>query len=1041
MKGTGRSNLIGLFSNHPVAANLLMAMMIMAGLWGLKQLNTQFFPTFNIDYASVQVVWSGASAGDVEELITTSLEQELRDVDFVKQMTSTSAEGISVITLEFEEGTDMGLAVDQVKERVDLARNLPEGSEKPEVSKITRYEGVTRLLVTGPEDINELRALVNRFETELLERGIAKIFISGLPDEQIAIEIPSSKLRQLELSLDDIGRRVAAWSKDVPVGIIGRSETSRQLRFRERRETELAFESIPIVAEQQGRLLSLGSIANIERKPREGQVSISYRNKPAVELSLNRTENSDSLKAATIFRKWLEDVRPTLPAGIVLVPFSERWELLQDRINLLLKNGLGGLFLVVVILFLFMSGRVAWWTAVGIPVSFMAAMAVLYLVGGSINMISLFGLIMALGIIVDDAIVVGEEAMTRYEQGTRPRLASEMAARQMLGPVFSSSLTTISAFMPLLLVGGIIGSILKAIPVVIICVIVASLVECFLILPGHLTHSFRRMGSYNPGRGRRFLDRSFDRFRDRWFQPMVTLAVLNRWITLAVAVSLLIATVGWIQSGRMSFHFFPTAEADRIYANVGFVSGTPAHKVKSYLSTVEQALYEVEQEFDETLINLIISRHGAVEGEGGVGRSGDHFGGVRVELVDPDKRRTRNRDIIKSWREKLPPLPGIESLAIVEPRGGPPGRDIDLRISGKNIAQVKLAAQKLQDVLKDIPGVSGIGDDTPYGREQMVLQLTPTAEVLGLSVDSVSRQLRAAYDGYQVQEISDGYDDIDVRLMLPDEERNSVAGLSALDIALPNGRTVPIGNLATVSSERGFEAIRHSNGKLAVTVTASIDPAVNNTNQVRADLEVGVLPQLASEYGVTFSFEGRQADQAETLGDMKLGMVLALTLIYLVLSWVFGSYGLPLLVMSIIPFGIVGAIWGHVVMAQDITILSLFGFFGLSGIVVNDSIILVVIYKQLRQGGMAVKTAAIEAACRRLRAVLLTSLTTIAGLSPLLFETSLQAQFLIPMATTLAFGLAFTTLLVLVVIPSLLLIYENTLVAFHRDRRPNESMA
>lgn len=1034
---TGRTSIIGLFSHHPVAANLLMAMMLMAGFWGVKQLNTQFFPSFNIDYATVRTVWSGASTADIEELITTPLEQELRDMDFVKQMTSTSAEGVSAIYLEFQEGTDMGLAVAQAKERVDLVRNLPDGAEQPEVSKVVRYEGVTSVLVAGADDIDELRALVNGFETDLLERGIAKIRVNGLPQEQIAIEVSPRELRRLGLSLDDIGRRVAAWSQDVPVGIVGRAETSRQLRFRERRTTELAFESVPIVAEGSGRLLSLGDIANIQRKPSDEQVSIRYRGKPAVEMALQRTENSDSLEAANIFSTWLAETRPTLPAGIELVPFDASWELLWDRISLLVKNGLGGLVLVIVILFLFMSSRIAWWTAVGIPVSFMAALAVLYLIGGSINMISLFGLIMALGIIVDDAIVVGEEAMSQYERGTHPQLAAEKAALQMVGPVFSSSLTTIAAFMPLLLVGGIIGSIMQAIPTVVICVIVASLIECFLILPGHLSHSFRNMGAYNPGKTRQFLDHAFETFRDKWFRPLVMRAVAMPWATVATSLALLIVTIGWMQSGRMSFNFFPVAEADRIYANVRFVSGAPAEQVKSYLEEVEQAFYRAEQQLDEKVAKQIVIRHGAAEGEGG-GR-GDHIGGVRVELVDPDSRSVRNRDILAAWQAQLPTRPGIENLALVEPRGGPPGSDIDLRLSGKNIAQVKLAAQKLQGILQDIPGVSGIGDDAPYGREQIVLQLTPTAEALGLRVDNVSRQLRAAYDGYRVQELSDGYDDIEVRVMLPAAERDSIAGLSTLSIVLPNGRTEPLGNLATITSERGFDSIRHSNGKLAITITGSVDPGVNNTNRIRADLEAEILPQLAAEYGVQFSFEGRQADQAETLGDMKLGMVLALTLIYLVLAWVFGSYGWPLIVMFIIPFGIVGAIWGHVVMGQGITILSLFGFFALSGIVVNDSIILVVFFKQYRARGMSVWDAVIEAACARLRAVLLTSLTTIAGLSPLLFETSLQAQFLIPMATTLAFGLAFSTLLVLILIPSLLLIYENALVAF-RGSKEGESL-
>lgn len=1026
---TPRPSILGIFCNHPVAANLLMVMMTLAGIWGLNQLNTQFFPSFNIDYATVRTTWSGASAGDVEELITIPLEQELREVDFVKQITSVSKEGAATVSLEFTEGTDMGLAVAQVKERVDALRDLPQDADAPEVSQVTPYEGIASFLVTGGA-ISELRVLVKRFEADLLARGIAKVNIRGLPQQQIAIEIPTRELRRLNLSLDDIGRRVAAWSQDAPVGIVGRGETSRQLRFRERRKDELAFESIALVSDANGRRISLGDIATIERKPKAEQVSIQHQGKPAVEVALLRTENSDSLQAAQIFREWLDDTRPTLPAGVSVIPFNQSWELIQDRINLLVKNGLGGLVLVVLILFLFLSVRVAWWTAVGIPVSFMATLAVFYLIGGSLNMISLFGMIMALGIIVDDAIVVGEQAMTEHQEGTRPRLASEYAARQMLGPVFSSSLTTIAAFMPLLLVGGIIGTIMQAIPVVVMCVIVASLIECFLILPGHLTHSFRKMGNYQPGAIRRRLDIAFETFRDNWFRPFARGAIENRWSTLAATFALLIITIGWVAGGRISFQFFPSAEADRVFANVGFVAGTPKETVQEYLSEMEQALYRAEHDIGEKIIKLVVIQHGATAGDDDIdgdsgGRGGDQFGGIRAELLDPDQRRTRNRELIRAWQKQVPRRAGIERFTITEPRAGPPGKDLDIRVTGANIAQVKLAAQNLQNALRAIDGIGGIGDNTPYGREQMILQLTPTATALGLQVENVARQLRAAFDGYKVHELSDGYDDIEVRVLLPRTERDAIADLAALPIVLPSGGLAPISNLATIRRERGFETLRHTDGQLAVTVTADVDPAVANANRIRANLETNVLPQLANENGVDFSFEGRQADQAETLGDMQLGMMLALLLIYLVLAWVFASYGWPLLVMLVIPFGIVGAIWGHVAMGQDVTLLSLFGFFALSGIVVNDSIILVVRYRKLREEGMPPTKAVVEASCQRLRAVLLTSLTTVGGLTPLLFETSLQAQFLIPMATTLAFGLAFATFLVLIVIPSMLLIYEN----------------
>ncbi len=1029
--GTG---FITVFANHPVAANLLMVMMLLAGIWAIRELNTQFFPSFNIDYATVRVNWSGASAEDVEELITTPLEQELRDVDFVRQMTSTSTEGMSVITLEFEEATDMGLSVDQVKQRVDQVQNLPQEAQEPVIQKVVRYEDVGKVLVTGDLDLEQLRPLVNSMEQELLDRGIAKIFVRGLPKEQIAIEIPSRRLRELGLSLDDVARRITSWSRDVPVGIIGRAETSRQLRFRERRESGLEFEAIPVVASNEGRLVLLGDIAEIHRKPLDSQETLSFRGRPAVELSLNRNENSDSLEAARILGSWVEDTRPLLPPGVELVPFNQQWELLQERINLLVKNGIGGLALVLMILFLFLHGRVAFWIAVGIPVSFMAALGVLYAIGGSINMVSLFGMIMALGIIVDDAIVVGEEAMSQYHGDGGHTNASERAARRMLGPVFASSLTTIASFLPLILIGGVMGAILSAIPIVVICIIIASLVECFLILPGHLTHSFRRADPTRTGRVRRGLDNGFRFFRERLFRPVAKLSVHHPWTTLATAICTLVITVGWLSSGRIGFQFFPAAEADRLYANVNFVSGTPAHVVEDYLHEVERALYAVEEDLGQPFIKLVLLRRGALEGDapsrGRPRDQADHLGSLGVELTDPDRRAVRNRDIVRAWRAQLPPVPGLESLSIMEPRAGPPGSDLDIRIVGSDIHQVKAVAVRLAGTIRQIPGVFGVTDDAPYGREQMVLELTPTAQALGLSVESISAQLRTAYDGITVQELSDGFDEMEVRISLPETERYSLASLEELDIVLPGGGTEPIGNLVTIRLERGYETIRHSGGQLSVTVRGSVDPVVANTNEIRAELEQSVLPALASESGVRFSFEGRQADQRETLGDMRFSLIPALGLIYLVLSWVFSSYAWPLIVMFIIPFALVGAVWGHVLMGLDLTVLSLFGLFGLAGIVVNDSIILVVFYRALKSRGVAPAEAVVEAACQRLRAVILTSLTTIGGLTPLLFETSLQARFLIPMATSIAFGLAFATLLVLFLVPALLVIYETAASRF-----------
>jgi len=648
-------------------------------------------------------------------------------------------------------------------------------------------------------------------------------------------------------------------------------------------------------------------------------------------------------------------------------------------------------------------------------------------------MISLFGLIMTLGIIVDDAIVVGEDAVTHFERGEDALSSAEGGARRMLAPVVSSSLTTIAAFMPLLLIGGIIGSILRTIPIVVICVILASLVESFLVLPGHLRGTFARMGRYRPKGLRKKLDVGFERFRERVFRPMVKAGVRARWVTVALAIAILTSTFGWVAGGRIAFNFFPVAEGPILFANVDFVSGTPESRVTQYLEEIQQAAWDTDAQFGGGLVRTAIARKGLGESGDWERRRSDNIGSVLVELVKPDERSVRNRQFISEWHARIPKAAGLENLSIKEPTAGPPGQDLEVRIIGANLERVKSAAIDLKNILNEIPGVSGVEDNMPYGREQRILRLTPTGESLGLSVESLGQQLRAGYEGRLVQVMADNGDEVEVRVMLPDSERNRINSLEEFEVMLPGGGAVPFDNVVNMTPRRGFDSIRHVEGKLAVTVTGDVDDTVNNDNRIIANLKANTLSELETRHSVKFSFEGRQADQRETLADMKRGALVALILIYLVLAWVFGSYGWPLLVMVVIPFGLIGAIWGHVLMGIDLTILSMFGFFGLAGIVINDSIILVTFYKELRRKGMAVESAVIEAACQRLRAVLLTSLTTIAGLTPLLFETSLQAQFLIPMATSIAFGLAFATLLVLFLIPSLLTIYEHSI--FGRQRQ------
>ncbi|MEL6710851.1 MAG: efflux RND transporter permease subunit [Pseudomonadota bacterium] len=555
-------SLLAVFANHPVAANLLMVTLLLLGVWALGKLNVQFFPDFEVEVVTVNTVWPGASAEDVEAAVTLPLEQALRTTAQLEKLTSTSSEGISAIRLEFPEGTDMGAATRRVEALVDSVRQLPTEAERPQITHAMRYEQIARLLVSGPDSRDELRPLVRRIERELLDRGISRITLQGLPEEEIAIQVPQAALLNLEMPLREVSQQVAASSQDVPAGSLGQDQIARTLRATSQAQEPADFAALMLP--HQGQLIRLGDIATVEQRARPDQVELSYQGKPAVELVLQRAAAADSLASAQILQDWLVEARAQWPSTIQLTVYDERWQLIADRIYLLLKNGLGGLLLVVGILFLFLNGRVAWWVTVGIPVSFMATLAVMYLGGGSINMISLFALIMALGIIVDDAIVVGEDALAHYQAGESAASAAEGGAWRMFAPVMSSSLTTIAAFIPLFAISGFIGKFLGDIPFVIVCVIIASLIESFLILPGHLRHSFTRLHLQTRSRFRQRWDQGFASFRDQTFRRMITWAVQHRLSTLAVAVGLLIVLVGLMLGGRIGFAFFPNVPGNML---------------------------------------------------------------------------------------------------------------------------------------------------------------------------------------------------------------------------------------------------------------------------------------------------------------------------------------------------------------------------------------------------------------------------------------------------------------------------------------------
>lgn len=1030
-------NLTATFASHRVAANLFMLLMILAGAWGLKKLNTQFFPTFELDVITVQVIWSGAAAEDIEASVILPIEEELKSLTGIDTIYSTALQSSASIRIEVDEDGDVDYLLNEVKQKIDNVRGeLPSDIEEPLVQRIIRYEQIASLIVSSESgSLEELRPLAQRFELELLNRGINKIDFTGLPDQQISIEMSASRLHELDMTMAQVAGNIRLRSLDLPAGTAAKGDGSRQIRSLNQQRDVEGYRQLPVLTDKKGRLVRLGDIADVSLKTKDSQVLLNYKGNPAVMLRLRRTETQDTLKSAAILNEWLAETTPTLPASISLVTYDERWQPVKQRINLLLKNGLSGLVLVIAILFFFLNARVAFWVTVGIPVSFLATLAILYGIGGTINMISLFGLIMALGIIVDDAIVVGEDTLTHVQRGEPGLQAAIGGAHRMLPPVMASSLTTIAAFLPLLLIDGRIGNILIDIPTVVICVILASLVECFLILPGHLHHSIRRVEDLHPSKTRIRLDNAFNHFKDNRFRSIVEKAVQFRWATIAGTFALFIVAIALVSGGRVKFTFFPAVERDTMTANVQFTAGTDSATVDRFIQHLDETLEKTDIELGSGNVKVALQqlRTASFSRTSSSGNKGDEFGSLVVELYPGDGREIPTRELNKAWRKNITLPAGIEKFSIDVSRSGPPGKPVEIKLSGTDIHAIKDASLALQEQLKGYVGLTNIDDDLPYGKSQLIYELTPSGKSAGLTLDTVGRQLRAAFDGLKVQNFYQNRDEVEVRIQLPKEERDRLSIIEQLPIVLPSGGTTPLINVVDFRAKQGVDTLTRVDGELSINVSADLDENAANADEIIADLKSGSLDQVISKFGVTASFEGKNKSQRETLADMKLGLLLALTLIFIILAWVFASYSWPIAVMLAIPLGLTGAIFGHGLMGLDLTILSLFGFFGLSGIVINDSIVLVTFYKQLRTKGMAVNEAIVEAACQRLRAVLLTSLTTIAGLTPILFETSLQAQFLIPMAVSIVFGLAYGTVLILLFVPAMITIIESGRARFSKE--------
>lgn len=1015
--------MIALFARHPTAANLLMAAMLVVGLLALGRMNKQFFPDFGIDTVIVSVAWPGAGAEDVDNAIVQAVEPEVRFLDRVKAVISNSQEGLAVIRVDFEPGTDMQAALADVDAAVSRLATLPEDSEAPWIRRVVRYDNLLRIVLAGDLPERTLKAWATRMRDGLIRVGVDEVEMVGARDEWILVEADQQDLLALDLPISEISSRIAGASRDIPGGDTGGRSVSRVRSLGLARTAE-EVAAVEVRAFPDGRRLTVGEIAEVSEAWNEDQPRVWFDGRPAVELVVKRATTADALETAEAADRFLDGFVPTLPPGVAVHRYDASAELIDQRIDLLVRNGIGGLVIVLVVLFVFLNARTAMWVAAGIPAALLAAMALAWALGHAINMVILFGTILAIGLVVDDAIVVAEHAETRARRGDGPLEAAMQGARRMAGPVFSSSLTTIAAFLPLVMIGGIIGQIIREIPIIVVLALAASLVECFLVLPGHLRHSLAATAAAAEGRASRFrrgFDEGFRRFREGPFRRMVARALHHRYLVLSLAVGLLVVSIGIAASGRIGFTFFPSIEPNNIFANLRMVPGTAREDTLERLFQIERAARAAAEAFgDPGLVHtsLVIEGTERSQSPGAPRQLAETVGAVVVQLVDSDKRDVRTDAFVQGWRDRIGPVVGADALTVRAATGGPPGREIDVRLAGDSLDDLKAAAGRVKALLASYPGVSAIGDNLAYGNREMQLRVTPAGRAMGFDVARAGNQLRSALEGDIALRFARGDEEVEVRV----RQKENPGGLGALYLFGPDGTEVPLSAVVTVTPSSGYDVIRRERGRREVSVTAEVDETVTTNNVVLSALRRDGVAEIAADAGLEWRFAGKAEEQAETFADMGVGAAIGLAGMFLVLAWIFGSYSRPLAVLAVVPLGFIGVSLGHFFTGFDLTILSMVGMIGLSGIVINDSIVLIVAITDHEQEGKPVHRAIEDGACDRLRAVILTSLTTISGLLPLCFETSLQAQFLIPVALTIVAGLATATFLILFVVPAMLAI-------------------
>lgn len=1083
-----QKGIIHWFSRNHVAGNLLMVLVLVSGLMTWPKLKKEIFPETSIHAVLVSVPYPNATPEEVEKGILIPIEEAIQDLDGIDAIRSTAAQGIGTITVEVESTYDVRDVMDDIKTRVDAIQNLAEEAEKATLSELLIKAQVMSIAVSADTDETTLRELAERIRTGLItfkggESPVTQAVLAGVRDYEISIEVSEATLRQYGITFDEVAAAVRSSSLDLPGGSVRTKGGEVMIRTESRRYTAEEFSPITVITRPDGSVVTLGEIAVIRDGFEEEEIESRFNETPAILINVYRVGNEDTIKIANTVKTYVYDVAPdTLPAGVSLEIWKDDSAYLSGRLDLLGKNGIFGLTLVTLVLALFLRPSLALLVALGIPVAFAGAIATMPYLGISLNMISLFAFILVLGIVVDDAIIVGENVYRRIREGEHPRDAAPRGTKEVGVVVTFGVLTTMVAFTPMLGLSGVSGKIWPNIPLVVIPTLLFSLVQSKLVLPAHLALLKPGNEREAPGPILRFqqrISRGLERFVDVVYRPVLARALRFRYLVLMGFLVLLLVSFTTVSSGWLRFVFFPEIETDVVVAKVKLSQGVAYEKTVAVVRRMEEKGAELDRFFQDRegrpMTRNMLTSIGTqpfledISGIGGGPPRASNIGEVMIEMVPAATRDFTAAEVVSKWRELVGPVPGaVELTFFSESAAG--GNAIDIELVGSDLDKLEAATEATKAALEGFTGVIDISDSNTEGKRELKLNILPRGEALGLRLDDVARQVRQGFYGEEIQRLQRGKHEVKVFVRYPKAERKSIADLENMKIRTPDGAEVPFSEVATATFGRTYAAIQRTDQQRSIRVTADVDKTIGaNANEVVAALtagsvergraqqwrvnianwfrerrgleplpepEAGPLLEITRRYpGVSYSFEGEQKDQAQSLEEIGEKFVLALLGMYVLLAIPLRSYVQPFIVLSVIPFGLVGAIAGHILLGFPLSIMSMCGVVALAGVVVNDSLVLVAHVNRRVADGMSHYDAARDAGAARFRPILLTSLTTFVGLMPMVLETDIQARFLIPMAVSLSFGILFATVITLLLVPCIYLMLDDLATRWRVHRK------